>query len=190
MFDKNKLRILEKLKLQENPQNYVEDPYSSEDMVNEIAEKAGLTPDEIRKVHFIESSEGKMLQNPDSSARGNFQIIDSTRKEIKKQLADRGITDIPVNPLRKDALLTGELFKKYREKLQNRGLEPNLENMYLMHNRGVTGALDALKDPNSSKNKEVLKKVRALLQKNAPSRQPNAISEELPAQNLMDLLGE
>lgn len=193
-MDKRTFKFLEKLKMKESveaPNNYVEDPYSNEDMVQEVSERSGaLSPEDVRKIHFIESSEGKMLQNPGSSAKGNFQIIDSTRKEIKKELANKGVTEIPVNPLRKDALLAGELMNKYKNKLEKAGIEPNLENMYLMHNRGVSGALNAIKNPKSDKNKQVWSKVRALLRRNPPAREPDMVAEQIPSNDLLELLRE
>lgn len=193
-MDKRTFKFLEKLKMKESveaPNNYVEDPYSTEDMVQEVSERSGaLSPEDVRKIHFIESSEGKMLQNPGSSAKGNFQIIDSTRKEIKKELANKGVTEIPVNPLRKDALLAGELMNKYKNKLENAGIEPNLENMYLMHNRGVSGALNAIKNPKTDKNKQVWSKVRALLKRNPPAREPDMVAEQVPSNDLLELLRE
>ena len=180
-------RLLQKLRPNEERPELVSDPYSHEDMINEVSEASSqLSPEDVRKIHFLESSEGKMLENPASTAKGNFQILDKTREEVLSKLNPE---EIPVNPLRKDALLMKELVKGYENTLENSNkgpYEPNLENVYSAHHFGKQGALNILNNPKNPLSKARLKQIKRLLGKKLPEKD----EEVKPAKDLLDLLEE
>lgn len=183
-------KLLAKLKPYNGPSEYVTDKYNPEDMYQEVSDASKqLSPEDIAKLHNAESTMGQNQSNPLSSAAGNFHIIDSTREEALKRLKEQGIDDLLVNPDRKDALLLKNLIQNSENKLENARTgpkEPNIENIYMMHQKGTTGALKALNDPNSAEYKASMKKVLANLNK----RQPERKKQEVSAKNLLDLLGE
>lgn len=185
-MDEKFKRLLEKLK---NPErsDYVTDDYDTSDMIKEISSNSSqLSPEEIRKIHFLESSEGKMMKNPESTAKGHFQILDKTRQEIKNKLNKE---DIPVNPDRKDALLMSENIKDIERVLKNSEngpYEPNLENIYTGHHYGKQGVLNILNDPNNPLNKARRANIKRLLDKKLPKKD----KDTKPAKNLLDLLEE
>ena len=185
-FDK----LLKKLQPVQGPSDLVTDPYSHSDMNEEISQHSKqLTPEELEKIHFAESTGGKYLKNlkPGSSASGNYHIIDSTRAEAEKEAQKQDLDLNTPNPLRKDAILMRALVNKYENALKDAKsgpYEPNIANMYLLHKNGVTGGLNALKDPNSEEAGAKFEEVKRLLAKKPKSKE----KETQPAKNLLELL--
>jgi hypothetical protein len=180
-------KLLAKLQPYKGPDNYVSDPYSQEDLAKEVSDASmQLSPEDIKKILDVESSGGTDLQNPLSSAKGNFQVIDSTRAEALKRLKEQGIGEIPVNPLRQDALLMKNIVNDTENVLLNsqKGpIEPSLENVYLAHHFGKQGALNAINNPNLPLSKERLRRVKYLM-----SRKPlTTIDVAKPAKNILEL---
>lgn len=183
-------KLLQKLQPVPNPEDLVTDPYNERSMNEEIAAYSKqLTPEDIEKIHFAETSGGKFLKNPESSASGNYQIVDSTRKVAEKLAKEQGIDENTANPLRKDAILMKALVKKYENALENakKGpFEPKIENIDLLHNQGITGGLKALGSPKSPISKAKFEEIKQRLAKKKESGK----KEIQPAQNLLDLLKE
>lgn len=184
-MDKKFTKLLEKLRLEE-PSDYVKDNYSSDDMIEEIASKSEqLTPEDVRKIHFLESTEGERLSNPESSAKGNFHILDGTRSDLLKKIKE----EIPVHPERQDALLMSENIKDIEKVLKNSSkgpFKPNLENIYAGHHYGKQGMLNMFSDPENPLNQERLSNIRNLLSKKLPKKEKVV----KPAKDLLDLLEE
>ena len=182
-------RLLSKLQPVKGPDNYVADNYGQNDIANEVSDKSLLlSPEDVHKILNAESTGGQNLQNPDSSAKGNFQILDKTRQEALNDLKNNQNVHIPANPDRQDALLMGNLIGKSENALLNsqKGpINPNLDNLYLMHHYGIQGGLNALNDPNSPQSKARFNAVRALLNKKPLTTIDN---EGQPAKNLLDLI--
>lgn len=183
-------KLLKKLQPVKEPSEFVTDKYDNESMNEDIASYSKqLSPEDLEKIHYAESTGGKYLKNqkPGSSATGNYQIIDKTRKEAELEAKKQDLDENTDNPLRKDAILMKALVNKYENALKNAKSgphEPNLENVYLLHKGGVTGGLDALKSPKDPKSIEKFKEVKTLL-----GRKPkNKEKEQKPAKNLLELL--
>jgi hypothetical protein len=181
-------RILSKLQPVPEQKDYISDNYGQKELAQEVADQSmQLSPEDVHKILNAESSGGQNLQNPTSSAKGNFQILDKTREAAINDLKKQGISDIPANPLRQDALLMGNLVDKSENALlnsENGPKDPNLENLYLMHHYGIQGGLNALNNPNKPINKARFRNVRSLL-----SKQPlTTIDDGEPAKNLLELL--
>jgi hypothetical protein len=180
--------LLKKLQPVAELPNYVMDNYDEKAMNKEVSGNSEqLSPEDIEKMHYAESTGGKYLKNDKSSASGNYQIIDSTREQAEKLAKQQGIDTNIANPLRKDANLMTALIKnseRVLENSENGPYEPNARNIYLMHKNGVQGGLNALNDPNSPISKARFKEVDRLLK-----RMPKKEAEEVqPAKNLLDLL--
>lgn len=181
-------KLLKKLQNPEEPANYVADPYSEETMNADVASiSSQLSPEDIEKIHYAETTGGKFLKNPESSASGHYQLVDSTRELAKKLAKEQNLDANDPNPLRKDANLMKALVQKYEKTLENaeKGpFEPNLENIYLMHRYGVQGGLNALNAPKTPVSKARFEDVKQLLAKKPKKKQ----KDTQPAQNLLELL--
>lgn len=186
-------KLLQKLQPVPDPKDYVTDPYNERSMNEEIAGYSKqLSPEDVEKIHFAETSGGKFLKNPDSSASGHYQITDSTRKVAEKQAKDQEIDENTANPLRKDAILMKALVKKYENVLENakKGpFEPKIENIDLLHKEGVTGGLRALGNPKTDASKAKFEEIKQRLAKKPKKKESNK-KEALPAKDLLELLGE
>lgn len=183
-------KLLKKLQPVQNPEDYVTDPYNEETMNSDIASiSSKLSPEDLEKIHYAETTGGKYLKNPESSASGHYQLVDSTRKVAEKLAKDEGFDVSEPNPLRKEAILMKALTKKYENTLENaeKGpFEPNLDNIYLMHHFGVQGGLNSLNNPKNPVSKARFDEVKKLL-----ARKPKKEAKtEQPAQNVLDLLKE
>jgi hypothetical protein len=181
---------MQKLQPVKGPDNYVQDQYGQNEIANDVSgDSEQLSPEDIHKILNAESSGGQNLQNPDSSAKGNFQFIDSTRKQHLEDLKNNQNVDIPANPDRQDALLMGNQVHTIENALQNSKTgpkEPDLTNVYLAHKYGIQGALDTLNNPNSPESKKRFSNVKKLM-----SKQPlTTIDDSEPAKNLLDVLKE
>ena len=61
-------------------------PENLKTITKRLSEDAGVNSKHIDILHLLESSGGKNLTNPDSSAKGEGQIIDSTARTLAKRL--------------------------------------------------------------------------------------------------------
>lgn len=183
-FDK----LLKKLQPVQAPSDLVTDPYDEEAMNRDVSQYTKqLSPEDLEKIHYAETTGGVNLQNPESSASGHYQIINKTRKLAEKLAKEQEIDENTANPLRKDAILMKALAKKYENVLENakKGpFEPNLENMYLMHKGGIQSGLNTLGDPENPTSEAKFKEVRQLLARKPKSKE----KEQKPAKNLLELL--
>ncbi len=96
----------------------------------------------LRRVAQIESGMNPIARNPNSSAKGLFQFIDSTAKEY-------GLN----NPFDPNASLIAaqKLTENNRNALrQALGREPTNAELYLAHQQGATGAIKLLSNPNNN----------------------------------------
>ena len=177
-------KLLEKLgKVPEERPEYVTDPYDYRDMNEDIASYSKqLSPEDLEKIHYVESSGGKNLQNPVSSASGHYQLVNSTRKLAEDLAKQQGFDVNEPNPLRKEAILMKALVKKSENVLENakKGpFEPNVENIYLMHKNGIQGGLDALNDPKNPKSRAKFEEIKKLFKRNQQNplvkRDPSSI---------------
>lgn len=187
------LRLLSKMnEIPEVRPEYVSDPYDYKDMNEEIASYSKkLTPEDLENIHFVESSSGKMMKNPESSASGHYQLVDSTRKLAEELAKQQGLDVNQPNPLRKEAILMKALIKKSENVLENAKngpFEPNLENIYLMHKNGITGGLNALNSPKTPKSKHKFNEVSKLLARKPVNRSPNSEKEDNTKNDLLELL--
>lgn len=189
-MDKKIPKFLKRLMPVPERPEYVTDPYSIKDMVKEVSEGSQqLSPEDVQKIMQIESTGGKFLKNPKSSASGHFQLIDSTRNQALNDIKSKENGEIPANPLRQEALLMKNLINKNENALLNSQTgpkEPNLENLYLAHHFGTQGALDTLNNPQLKKSQIRSKTVRNLLKKN----QLTTIDDGEPSKDLLELLKE
>jgi hypothetical protein len=183
-------RTLQKLQPYKGPSEYVTDKYSPEDMYKEVSDASEqLSPEDVAKIHNAESTMGQNQQNEHSSASGNFHMIDSTRNRTLNELKDQGIDELPINPDRRDALLMKALINRNENSLLNSSngpKEPTLENLYLAHKYGTSGALNALNTPYKEESKAKFKSVKANLEK----AQPKKKKTQDGAKDLLDLLKE
>lgn len=109
----------------------------------------------------IDHAEGRGA-NPASSARGQFQFIDSTFvDEFKRNFPDiaRGLTKEQILEYRNSTLSDGRPIEQFlgeahtnrnARELEKSGFEPNGANLYLAHFAGLGGARSLLRaDPNT-----------------------------------------
>ena len=179
--------LAKKLQPIQAPNDYVTDNYSVEELISDVSTKSlMLSHKDIEKIVSIESNYGKKLKNPSSSAKGIFQILDNTRKELLKQLKTSKLVKIPSNPIRQDAFLMQNLIIKSEKVLKSRSKIPNLHNIYLIHHYGIQGALDILNSPNKHNSKKKLHNIRILLSKPLLT----TINDGKPAKDLLELLEE
>jgi muramidase (phage lysozyme) len=171
---------------------YVTDPYDHRDMNKEVAEYTKkLTPEDIEKIHYAETTGGINLKNPHSSASGQYQLIDSTRKTAEELAKQQGLSQNEANPLRKEAILMKALVNKYENVLENAKngpFDPNLENIYLMHKNGITGGLNALNAPKTPESVDKFKEVRRLLARKEKNRSPNSVNDKEVSNDILDIL--
>lgn len=181
-------KLLKKLAKPEERSDYVRDPYDESAMNEEVSQYSEqLSPEDLKKLMFAESSGGKFTSNPESSASGPYQIIDSTRKEAEKHAIDQGLDVNEPNPLRKDAILMKANVKRMEEKLKNAKngpFEPNIENIDLLHKSGITGGLRALNNPDLPISKAKFREIQQRLAK-LPKKTKESVK---PAKNLPELL--
>lgn len=186
-------KLLKKLGQVEGPSDYVRDPYNEQSMNEEVSQYSEqLSPEDLKKLMFAESTGGKFLQNPESSASGPYQIIDSTRKEAEKHAIEQGLDVNHPNPLRKDAVLMKANIKRMENKLKEakKGpFEPTLENLDLLHKNGITGGLRVLNNPQLPESIAKFEEIKRRLEK-MPKKQQKQGLDVKPAANLLELLGE
>lgn len=169
---------------------YVSDGYDEKAMNEDVsAYSSQLSPEDLEKIHYAETTGGKFLKNNESTASGNYQLIDSTREMAEKLLKKQDLPINEINPLKKDAMLMKALVGKYENVLENAKSGPyeaNLDNIYLMHKNGIQGGLNSLKSPNDALSKARFEEVKRLM-----ARKPkSAPKEPTGANNLLELLKE
>lgn len=105
------------------------------------SQRYGLDPNAMRAIAHIESRGNPSAQNPNSSAGGLYQFIDSTARQYglenrfdPNQAADAG------------ARLARDNSRHLRGIL---GREPTAGELYLAHQQGAGGASRLLRDPNA-----------------------------------------
>lgn len=115
---------------------------SIRDIIIRAARKYGVDPNALIRVGEIESGLNPNAKNPNSSAGGLFQFIDSTA-------AQYGLEDRFDAAQAADA--AARLMRDNAASLR-RGLgrEPTGGELYLAHQQGAGGALRLLRDPNQS----------------------------------------
>lgn len=101
----------------------------------------GLPSGYLQRTAQLESSMGKKMKNPDSSATGPFQFIDSTAKQY-------GLTDRMDWGQSTDAAsrLARDNAAHLRRTL---GRDPSAAELYLAHQQGAGGAAKLLANPNA-----------------------------------------
>lgn len=106
-----------------------------------IEQEYNLPPGYLTTTAQIESSMDPNAQNPNSSAAGLFQFIDSTAQQY-------GLAD-PLDPVA-SARAAAELASDNRDGLRSvLGREPTAEELYLAHQQGLGGATALLRDPDA-----------------------------------------
>ncbi len=112
-----------------------------QDLFNTTAQKYGLPEDYLPITAKIESNFNPRAQNPNSSAGGMFQFIDSTAKQY-------GLSDKfdPAASTEAAARLAAD-NKKILENALGRPVTSS--ELYMAHQQGAGGALKALQNPNS-----------------------------------------
>ena len=106
-----------------------------------------------RGVSNLESSGGKALVNPKSSARGEFQFTDSTWLEVFNRINSNNEELMKMSneqklSMRYDKAMSDRVFNEFtrqnRINLQSKGFEGNNAEGYLAHLFGASGALSIL----------------------------------------------
>lgn len=111
------------------------------DAISASASRYGVDPNALQRIAWLESSGGRNVQNPNSSAGGPFQFIDSTARQY-------GLTDrYDINQSADAAArLTRDNAGHLRRVL---GREPTPGELYLAHQQGAGGASKLLSNPNA-----------------------------------------
>jgi len=89
----------------------------------------------------IESNGNPMAKNPNSSAKGLYQFIDSTAQQY-------GLQD-PFDPVQATDAVKRLTMDNYNALKSALGREPSEGELYLAHQQGAGGALKLLKNPNA-----------------------------------------
>jgi hypothetical protein len=110
-----------------------------EPVIAAAAERHGVDPRALSVIASLESGGNPNAQNPNSSAGGPFQFIDSTAQEygLQDRFDPAQATDAAARLMRDN---TAALR-------QGLGREPNTGELYLAHQQGATGALRLLQNP-------------------------------------------
>jgi hypothetical protein len=114
-------------------------------IINDAAQREGVDPELMQKIGGSESSLKATAKNPKSSAKGLFQFVDATWKEMGGKPGEQ------YNP-QKNAELGAKYVKKNVEALsQSLGRDPSHGEVYAAHFFGTTGAKTLLTkaDPNA-----------------------------------------
>lgn len=110
-------------------------------IITSAAQRYGIDPQAMLAIAQIESSGNPMAKNPNSSAGGLFQFIDSTAKQY-------GLSDKfdPAASADAGARLARDNAAHLRGVL---GREPTPGELYLAHQQGAGGAAKLLRDPSA-----------------------------------------
>lgn len=112
------------------------------DIITGAARKNNVSPEVLIRTAQLESGGNTNAKNPNSSAGGLFQFIDSTAKQYG--LGDRFN---PHQAADAAARLTADNAAFLKKKL---GREPTGPELYLAHQQGAQGAINILSNPNAS----------------------------------------
>lgn len=110
-------------------------------MIEEQNAQAGLPPGYLTRTAQIESGMNPSAKNPNSSATGLFQFIDSTRKQY-------GGFD-PMDPAASTQAAARLASDNRAALVKALGREPNAGELYLAHQQGAGGASKLLANPNA-----------------------------------------
>lgn len=111
------------------------------DLIAQSATKYGISPQALQRIAQIESSMNPAARNPNSSAGGLFQFIDSTA-------AQYGLQDRFDPAQASDA--AARLARDNKQALESRlGRPVSAGELYLAHQQGAGGALKLLSNPNA-----------------------------------------
>ena len=124
-----------------NPQSIANDAMSVLGNFGSLEAANGLPTGYLARTYQIESGGNPNAQNPNSSAGGGFQFIDSTAKQYG--LTDK--TDLGASAAAA-ARLAADNAKVLRGVL---GREPTAGELYLAHQQGAGGAAKLLSNPNA-----------------------------------------
>lgn len=114
---------------------------STSDLFTDLEKQYGLPSGYLARTAQIESGGNPNAQNPNSSAGGMFQFIDSTAKQY-------GLTN--KNDPRASADAAARLARDNAQVLrQALGREPTAAELYLAHQQGAGGAVRLLTNPNA-----------------------------------------
>jgi hypothetical protein len=176
---------------EEDKNNYVSDPYNEKQMLEDSAKNTALTPQDIANIYNAESSFGQQLVNKkdkygnESKAKGHFQFLPGTEKDIKERILPKD-TEIPLNELKKQALLMNAYTNYNEDRLKKFNLPITKENLYALHHEGPSGGLKAIKQQETPEGKERWKFLMAQLQKKG-TRDIASLSDS-DKEQLLDIL--
>lgn len=110
-------------------------------VITDAANRYGVSPDALMRVAMIESGGNPAAKNPNSSAGGLFQFIDSTARQygLSNKFDAAQSADAAARLMRDNAT--------YLRKTLNR--EPTAGELYLAHQQGAGGAAKLLANPNA-----------------------------------------
>jgi hypothetical protein len=129
-------------------------PIAITDTIEKAALRHGVDPVGLIKTAGIESHFDPKAKNPNSSAGGLFQFIDSTAKSY-------GLRDKYDAAQASDA--AARLWKDNRDTLaQSLGRQPTNGELYLAHQQGPAGALKIIKNPDATVSSTVGKSAAGL----------------------------
>ena len=117
-------------------------PDERTNLFNSLEQEYGLPSGYLSRTHQIESSGGRNLVNPSSSARGHFQFMPATAREM-------GVED-PMD-LGQSARGAAAYAAQNMERLRRAGVEqPTGAHLYLAHQQGPGGAVGLLQGADRS----------------------------------------
>jgi hypothetical protein len=103
-------------------------------IINAAAEKEGLDPELLQKIGGLESSLRPGAKNPKSTAKGLFQFVDATWKEMGGKPGEQ------YNPQKNAELGARYVKKNFQTLSETLGREPSYGEVYAAHFFGPTGA--------------------------------------------------
>lgn len=116
-----------------------------------IKDVPGTTESELAVIAQLESSLNPEAKNPNSSAKGLFQIINATRKELMQGVVTEGKTVAQV-----DSILAAKLIQRNKQALAKKGIAGDVSNLYKAHFLGIGDAIKVLNSEMDTPIDEVL----------------------------------
>jgi len=126
--------------------------------IRDMATEYGLSPDLMRNVASYETG-GRFnadATNPESTARGLFQIMAATWNEkrpdqqVSTRIADRNPNDPRLDPEQNMVFAMEEMTSRIAQMTENLGRRPEDWEMYLAWQQGVRGATNILQNPDAN----------------------------------------
>lgn len=105
-----------------------------------------LTDPYLKRLAEIESGGDRFARNPNSSAKGLFQFIDSTGKQYGLDQVEFGTDDYTAREIEAVNSFTQDNRNALRKAL---GREPTNGELYLAHQQGAGGAIKMLSNPDA-----------------------------------------